>query len=206
MGERDVDAGDLEQLRGPSGILCSFLVRCNLLAILSDLGGRSDEGKEQCKPLAECGDVVVDLEEQVVLHPLGETGAEKENLISVDAQAQRASNSQNVALDVGGIEGGNGGGHDGIKCIWNEEGRQGKSPIEEDKRRTSMKRRELGNEGLLLGLLCWTHSANWNAGALPMVLIRAIEGVISQVADLERAASVHCDRRTAMRERLGSAE
>ena len=114
MGERDVDARDLEQLWGLSGVLCSFLVCGNLLAILSDLSGRSDEGKEQRKPLAERGDIVVDLEEQVVLHPLRETGAEKENLISMDAWAQRASNLQNVALDVGGIEGGNGSRHDGV--------------------------------------------------------------------------------------------
>ena len=51
-----------------------LLVGGDPLTVLLYLGGRGDQGDEEGEPLAELGDIVVDLEEDVVLDPLRETG------------------------------------------------------------------------------------------------------------------------------------
>ena len=72
--ERNVDARDLEELRGPAGLLRCLLVGGDPLTVLLNLGGGGDQGDEEGEPLAELGDIVVNLEEDVVLDPLRETG------------------------------------------------------------------------------------------------------------------------------------
>ena len=77
MRERNVDTRDLEELRGLASLLGRLLVGGNLLAVLLNLSGRGDQGNEEPEPLAERGNVVVDLEKDVVLDPLRETGPGK---------------------------------------------------------------------------------------------------------------------------------
>ena len=77
MRERNVDTRDLEELRGLASLLSRLLVGGNLLTVLLNLSGRGAQGNEEPEPLAERGNIVVDLEKDVVLDPLRETGPGK---------------------------------------------------------------------------------------------------------------------------------
>lgn len=75
--ERNVDTRYLEELRRLASLLSRLLVGGNLLTVLLNLSGRGDQGNEEPEPLAECGNIVIDLEKDVVLDPLRETGPGK---------------------------------------------------------------------------------------------------------------------------------
>lgn len=71
--EGDVDPRDLEELRSLSLLLGSLLVRRDGRPVMRDLSSGRDQGDEQLEPLPKRSDVVVDLEEDIVLDPLGQT-------------------------------------------------------------------------------------------------------------------------------------
>ena len=76
MRERDVDSRQAQELRSLAKLRSFLLVGSNLRAVVLNLRGGGDEGDQKVEPLPECGDIVVDLEEQVVLDFLGETHTE----------------------------------------------------------------------------------------------------------------------------------
>ena len=88
-----------------------LLVGSDLRAVVLNLCSSGDEGDQETEPLPERGDIVADLEEQVVLYFLGEADAGCHSAHSCESNIVHDRYLQNVALDVGGVQGRESGGH-----------------------------------------------------------------------------------------------
>lgn len=75
LRECDVDTGELQELWGLALLGCRLLVSGDLRSVVLNLSGSGDERNQQAQPLPERGDIVVDLEEQVVLDLLRKSDA-----------------------------------------------------------------------------------------------------------------------------------
>ena len=67
LGECNVHPRHLQELRGPAFFCRLLLVSGDLRAVFLSLRRGGDERDQETESLSECGDIVVDLEEQVVL-------------------------------------------------------------------------------------------------------------------------------------------
>ena len=67
MRERDVDSRQAQELRSLSKLRRLLLVSSDLRAVVLNLRSGGDEGDQETEPLPERGDIVINLEEQVVL-------------------------------------------------------------------------------------------------------------------------------------------
>lgn len=76
MRECNVDAGELDEGGRLPLLLGRLLASGDLCAVVHDLSRVRDVRNQQLEPLPECRDIVVDLEEQVVLDLLRETGTD----------------------------------------------------------------------------------------------------------------------------------
>ena len=72
LGECNIHSRDLQELRGLAFFCSLLLVSGDLRAVFLSLRGGGDERDQETQSLPECGDVVVNLEEKVVLYFLGE--------------------------------------------------------------------------------------------------------------------------------------
>lgn len=70
MRERDIDVGQPQELGDITELSSSFLMSSNLRTVVLDLRSGGDVRYQKAEPLPECGNVVVDLEEQIVLNLL----------------------------------------------------------------------------------------------------------------------------------------
>ena len=67
MRERDVDSRQAQELRSLSKLRRLLLVSSDLRAVVLNLRSGGDEGDQETEPLPERGDIIINLEEQVVL-------------------------------------------------------------------------------------------------------------------------------------------
>ena len=119
LGECDVHSRHLQELRGLAFFCGLLLVSGDLRAVFLSLRRGGDERDQEIESLSECGDVVVDLEEQVVLYFLGEadTGIAVVSMqLGVGWYLIHGCDLQNIALDVGGVEWWESEGH-GRRCV-----------------------------------------------------------------------------------------
>ena len=70
MRERDIDVGQPQELGDITELRSSFLMSSNLRTVVLDLRSGGDVRYQKAEPLPECGNVVVELEEQIVLNLL----------------------------------------------------------------------------------------------------------------------------------------
>ena len=68
--------GQPQELRCLTKLRCLLLVSGDLGTVVLNLHSGGDEGNQETEPLPERGDIVVDLEEQVVLNFLREANTE----------------------------------------------------------------------------------------------------------------------------------